>query len=1057
MLGCLTRSVTMCFLITLMWFIIGSAAGLDLMKSYDDTDTLTNFNMSVDIDSKKNLANLMFRKKVDYIEVSVYINNELFDNFLKKNNVTVNSTFAMPPYHIFVWVNDAGMNIHKMDYRFQMWSLGTLIPSVHKVNFNILLNNTDQSLEKIAFQNLSVKQMFIKIQQTFRSTVFETNSCSSLYVDYSYLCHRYERYTASEKCLASKCFMFNERHYFYEHDNFCCENMNSLLHDQMYIWLFLTVIFFSYLPLIVFWLHKEPKEEMNISKLKNQPTGQQPTGQQPTGQQPTGQQPIGQQPTGQQQKGQGQTVKQPTDQQATGQQPTGQQSTEGVDLELGTSEQQPTNQQYKEPQPTEQQATEQQPTDSDHVRLFCISTSNCKYYPWMGRWCYYLFEDERKCFIAFRMVCFYVLFLLFYVWWFLIANLRYKTTEFRQRSKMSRGADDYLVPIELLISGIWNSDSIFYVFSFIFATISNFFLAIMMVWPSIWTQSKHFVVFKIKYPDPIWRKFNCLHRRSLLINSKFWKQFWGNLHDNFCLRLITAILLGFVIIIVILFPLFDIMLHLPIVLYERIKDRNGKQNKEGDDNSNETSLRDIDFETNDLFICWPIFIGITLFAFIFYLSFLVSYIYPTAVVYSMVVSYTITGIMKNWEIILPILVLAGIVIFQFVKLVYDAFEPLHKMQVIIYQEYQKKLSDFNKLKAKFEELDDQIDQNGLRFPNFKELILRFPKLNSFIEIRDGHHFLTIPNINELLAVFPDLKGLILNKDGSLFFSVPKLVLSVFEKLILEKGGLYYVKCPGIDSKNIKYLETIIRPTNSKDVLIQEDGCYYIQVLDHSLEIKLPFETKEIEEFYFKCPDIETITQRFSEIKGFIKKHNGKYYMRVQGNIGNIDDAELKKYGFWSSEGCIYVQCQFLLDYWNKFPKTELITREENGNHTILGSFLKHKCYPILERGEFGLKTIFCIAEIVALSLLIAAFGISLYMLNGEKTVGKVVVAIFLTYIPKILNVITKPWHSDVSKIKMEDFVKEKIDEELQRKQNALTLKYILLVLQFYYKDMKIAK
>ena len=1045
--------------------------------------------MSVDSDSQKKIADLIFRREVEYIDVSVYIENELFDTFLEKNNVTVNSTFAMPPYHTFVWVNDAGMNIHKMDYRFQMWSLGTLIPSVNnKVNFNLTYKH--QGFGNRDVQKLNAEQMYKMVYQVFRDTLIENNPSSRFVLDYSYLCHRYERYTPTEKCLASKCFMFNDKNYFYEHDSFCADNVNSFLLHQISIWVFLFILFFSYLPLIVFWLHKEPTEGMNTSKPKHQPAEQQPTsqqvtdqqrnaevviemGQQPSAEQQTTEQPSSEQQTTEQPSAEQQTTEQPSAEQQTTEQPSAeqqtteqpsaeQQTTEQPSAEQQTTEQpsaeqqtpeQPSAEQQTAEQPsadqqiTEQQLAEKQTTESYYVKLFCISKDNCQYYPWMGRLCYYLFEDERKCCIGFRVVCFYVFFLLFYVWWYLIANFLYKPTEFRQRSKMSQGYDDYLTSFELLLSGTWKTKSILFLIAFIFATIVDIFLAVMMVWPTLWTQSEHFVIFKISYPDPIWKKFNCLHRRRLPFTRTFWKQFWNCLPKPKGLRLLIAIPLGLITLIVSLFPLIDIIFHLPIILQEKRKD--GK--RKNSDGKSDENLQGISIN-NKVTSCEEglAFFGTTVFTILFNITFVAAYIYPTAVVYSMIVSYTITGIMKNWETILPILVFAGIVIFQFVKLVYEAFEPLHKMQVIIYQEYQKKLSDFNKLKAKFEELDDQIDQNGLRFPNFKELILRFPKLNSFIEIRDGHHFLTIPNINELLAVFPDLKGLILNKHGSLFFSVPKLVLSVFEKLILEKGGLYYVKCPEINNKNIKCVENILTNLNG---VIQEDGYYYVKVLDHPLEIKLPFETKEIEEFCFKCPDIETITQRFPETKGFIKKHKDKYYMRVQGNLGNIDDAELENYGFWSSEGRSYVQCQFILDYWNKFPKTELITREENGNHTILASFLKHKCYPILERGEFGLKTIFCIAEIVALSLLIAAFGIALYMLNGEKTVGKVVVAIFLTYIPKILNVITKPWHSDVSKIKMEDFVKEKIDEELQRKQNALTLKYILLVLQFYYKDM----
>ena len=119
------------FSVILLMILIGFATGLDLIAHGNFNDSqCANFTLSVDIDTRAKLVDMIFKKNVEYIEVSVYIQNELFDTFLQSNNITVNPTVALPPYHKFVWVNEEGMKIHQTDYRFIMWSLGTLSPRV---------------------------------------------------------------------------------------------------------------------------------------------------------------------------------------------------------------------------------------------------------------------------------------------------------------------------------------------------------------------------------------------------------------------------------------------------------------------------------------------------------------------------------------------------------------------------------------------------------------------------------------------------------------------------------------------------------------------------------------------------------------------------------------------------------------------------------------------------------------------------------------------------------------------------------------------------------------
>ena len=170
------------FYVLLLLLFLGFASGLDFVEHGNFNDAqCASFTLSVDISTRAKLVDMIFKKNVEYIKVSVYIENELFDTFLQNKNITVNPTVAMPPYHKFVWVNQAGMNIHKMDYRFIMWSLGTLSPSVKAINFNLLTNDTE------CFRKMNTTDIFERIENTFRKALYYSRSNAD--VDYFYLCH----------------------------------------------------------------------------------------------------------------------------------------------------------------------------------------------------------------------------------------------------------------------------------------------------------------------------------------------------------------------------------------------------------------------------------------------------------------------------------------------------------------------------------------------------------------------------------------------------------------------------------------------------------------------------------------------------------------------------------------------------------------------------------------------------------------------------------------------------------------------------------------------------
>ena len=948
----------------LLWLLfVGSASGLDFIEHGNLNDAkCANFTLSVDINTRAKLVDMIFKKNVEYIEVSVYIENELFDNFLQNSNITVNPTVAMPPYYKFVWVNQAGMNIHKMDYRFKMWSLGTLTASVKAIDFNILTNDTE------CFRKVNATDIFEKIENTFRRTLYYSGSSNA--VDYSYLCHRYELYSDYENCLASHCFMFNGNN-FQKTDGFCSSNVNRMINAQIWIWICLFFVFINNLPLLVFWLKQGPKTENKENGKKS-----------------------------------------------------GRNDKRSTYIPLKSDDEN----QLHEP-------------ETNRVRLFCVSHAIFEYYPSVRRWHNILFEG---CFPKFIFVaCFYVLFTLFYIWWFLITDLAYKTTEFRQRSKMSNGTDDYLVCFELLLAHVWNPGSIFFLFSLVYSSVGNMVLFCVIIWNSWWTQNDHFFLIGITCEDTN-LQFNCLHRQMLLWNLSFWKIFWKRsiLSDkwNICVRVLVAIPfiipLTLIAVVCIMFPLVDIILHLPFRIFRDSGDKKDESNT-CKLNFNTESFEFIDLSLNRFgIVCLLIF---ELPAFLYCITCCVSYIYPTALVGSMIASYTITGIMKNWDFLLPIFVLVGIVVSRFIKLIYGAFQPLHDLQVVIYKTYQKMSPEFKQVRAKFEQLVELKKYDNIRFRDVNEKLLGFPKLNSFIEQNNGNHYIRLPKIYEWMAVFPGLKDLLKFEDGHLFLSVEELIklINVFGKLALKQEGYFYVSCQElINLPKSNESEKIFNSLIKKGIIAIQDKTHYIKIPLCSEELKLNYHSNNLQR---KQPFIKH------------EERTGKYYIMVDNdNLSAEEKKELEKVSTIENTANVqwpqilvdylYVECpRILVDYLHQVPLNDLIERKKNGDYYILESFLNEKCHPFLKHSRFSFYPFYAVVEFIGLCLFVALIGIGLYMLQNDSNFGKVFVAIFLTYIPKLLDTITKPWYSDVSKINMEDYVNEAMKEELKKRQNCLDI------------------
>ena len=211
--------------------------------------------------------------------------------------------------------------------------------------------------------------------------------------------------------------------------------------------------------------------------------------------------------------------------------------------------------------------------DLKRVKLFCVTSTIFEYYPWVGSLYHFLFEKRYS-----KVIWVGIPFLFFYYFhmsWFFIADFLYKNTEFRQRSNMSNGTDDYLEPVELVFASIRNCNSRSYLYSVLYSFLINFPLFYVIIGTSAWAHNTQFLMLKIKCQDPN-LQFNCIHRQMLLCNLSFWKAFWGSLilseEWNICIRVLAAIpciiLLTLIAVVLIMFPLLDIILHHPFGVFK---------------------------------------------------------------------------------------------------------------------------------------------------------------------------------------------------------------------------------------------------------------------------------------------------------------------------------------------------------------------------------------------------------------------------------------------------------------------------------------------------------
>ena len=205
---------------------------------------VTNHNVSCDPqmrvskESEYNLWYKVFQEKAEFITIDINVENIPFING------TPDHLLAIEPYNTWTWVNERGMHILQMDYRFLMWSLGTLVRSVEKIPFIMTVGNVS------CYKTLRNEEKFNVTYQTFKKTLYKNNSCSSIVEDNSYLCHRCD--CDRSHCIANRCYKFNKDHEL--NNTVFCDSANFILNPHMFIWMITWFILFNYSPVLLYWL-----------------------------------------------------------------------------------------------------------------------------------------------------------------------------------------------------------------------------------------------------------------------------------------------------------------------------------------------------------------------------------------------------------------------------------------------------------------------------------------------------------------------------------------------------------------------------------------------------------------------------------------------------------------------------------------------------------------------------------------------------------------------------------------------------------------------------------
>ena len=335
-----------------------------------------------------------------------------------------------------------------------------------------------------------------------------------------------------------------------------------------------------------------------------------------------------------------------------------------------------------DPYPGKQSKNKPQEENKDCIPLFVLNDKTQSYYPFISKIGYYIFRHNNiwLTVIRFSLVAFCLHLHLVVL---SLANFHFYPEEFLQRKNLTK----VLWYSELFLLGIWDTRGTLYLTSIVASIICVVCSTIIFkgYFETCWYHSKTFFhvdlnklesVTELTNKSPTYKdlRLNILERRFLLSDRKFWRelrqQFFPEclkIHCEFkpkaiCLSILYIGLLFPLYIltfIVLLFPLLDIALHIPWNLGES--------------------------RWNSVYLKFLLSVIILLAG----ANFSASYISPASGICCLFVSNFIIGAMKNYQIVLPVVVMVTVVISMIIELYIEASEPLAQLQLYIFEECQE--------------------------------------------------------------------------------------------------------------------------------------------------------------------------------------------------------------------------------------------------------------------------------------------------------------------------------------------------------------------------------
>ena len=273
-----------------------------------------------------------------------------------------------------------------------------------------------------------------------------------------------------------------------------------------------------------------------------------------------------------------------------------------------------------------------------------------------------------------------------------------------------------LVP-EKLLAGIFNLSVVLYLICFIIASLGNIVLVYrlsqMLSNPTPWLHNKRFLYIEDVTIQP-YRNTDkqlsvreiILYRRTLLFNYKFWTDGLFNCFPtgqkrNKMFKIILFLPWIGLAILAIALPLVDLLLHVTWLKNDNDNENDSARERTPHEGTPLIEQNDRS-KTSKVVSRWDIICKLFL-SYIYGVSFVYSHFWPGLQVISMISGYTITGLMKNWNVLLPALILMLVVATRMILIIYGAYQPMYELQQIVFDEcvsIDKNLKKTNKILKK---------------------------------------------------------------------------------------------------------------------------------------------------------------------------------------------------------------------------------------------------------------------------------------------------------------------------------------------------------------------